>query len=539
MADDTATFTIAPLEHTPLDEIPAKVDLLRKTFRSGRTKDVQFRLVQIRKLYWALVDNTELMQDALFKDLGKCKYEAVLAEIDWCKTECLDMVNNLEKWLRDEPVPNIPLQFRAMKHRIRYEPLGVILNIGSFNFPFQLNLPAVIGAIACGNCVVLKASESSPNSAMVLKKIFDESLDPECYTYVNGALSETQRLLDQKFDKISFTGGKAVGKIIAQKAAETLTPVLLELGGMNPAFVTKNANLKLAARRLLWQKCLCAGQVCMSHNYILVERSVLSQFLGELNGQLRTFFPKGAKNSTDYSRIVNAGHFNRLKKMLDATKGKIVMGGSMDESALFMEPTAVIVDDIEDSMMVQEAFGPIFSVMAVDSLDQAIDIANSVDPTPLSLSAFGSDAENKKILASVTSGGATCNDAFFHSQIPQSPLGGVGQSGMGNYHGIYSIKTFSHQRIIAEVPYWADFLFRVRYMPYQWPHMNRIKAVADAKPNFDRDGNKNKGITYFLALVLGLGSKKSKGALLRWAFLVVAAAILEAKKGVLSHLLTR
>lgn len=395
MDDKASSYTIGPLEHTPLDEIDIKVDRVRKTYREGRTKDIEFRLRQIRKLYWAIVDNTELMQDALLKDLGKCKYEAVLAEVDWCKQECIDMTNNMEKWLRDEPVPNVPLQFRIGKHRTRFEPLGVVLAIGAFNFPFQLTLPMVVGAIACGNCVVLKPSESSPNSAMVLKKIFDESLDPDCFTYVNGALSETQRLLDQKFDKICFTGGKVVGKIIAKKAAETLTPVLLELGGQNPAFVTKNANLKLAARRLLWQKTLNAGQVCMSHNYILVERSVLSPFLGELNNQMRAFFPKGAKGS-DIARIISPSHFNRLKKMLDQSNGKIVLGGSMDESSLFMEPTAVLVDDIEDSMMVDEAFGPIFAIMAVDSLDQAINIANAVDPTPLSLSTFGSKDENKK-----------------------------------------------------------------------------------------------------------------------------------------------
>ncbi|KAF4453634.1 aldehyde dehydrogenase [Fusarium albosuccineum] len=539
MAADTPTLIIPALEHTPLDEIPAKVDLLRKTYKSGRTKDIEFRLVQIRKLYWAIVDNTTLMEDALLKDLRKCRFEATYSEIDWCKRECLDMIKNLEKWARDEPVVNVPLEFRTMRHRIRHEPLGVILNIGSFNFPFQLNLPPVIGAIAAGNCVVLKASESSPNSAMVLKKIFDEALDPECYTYVNGSLPETQRLLEEKFDKIVFTGGKATGKIIAKKAAETLTPVLLELGGLNPAFVTKNANLKLAARRLLWQKVLCAGQVCMSHNYILVERSVLSQFLGELNAQFRTFFPKGAKNSPDYSRVVNTGHFNRLKKMLDSTRGKIVLGGSMDESDLFMEPTAVLVDDVEDSMMAEESFGPIFSVMAYDSLEQAINLANSVDPTPLSLNAFGSDAENKQILDSVTSGGATCNDSFFHSQIPQSPLGGVGQSGTGHYHGYYSFKTFSHQRVIAQVPYWTDFLLRVRYMPYSWPHLKRLNALSTPKPNFDRNGKQVKGLKYLLALVFGLGSKNSKGAAFRWAILVVAAALLEAKKGLLSQLLTR
>ncbi|WAO89546.1 Aldehyde dehydrogenase [Fusarium falciforme] len=538
MADNTPTSVIPPLEHTALEDIPAKVDRLRKSFKAGRTKPLEFRLVQLRKLYWALVDNTTLMQDALLKDLRKCRFEANFSEIDWCKRECLDTIKNIQKWARDEPVVNVPLEFRAMKHRIRHEPLGIVLNIGSFNFPFQLNLPAVIGAIAAGNCVVLKASESSPNCAMALKKIFDDSLDPECYTYVNGSLPETQRLLEEKFDKIAFTGGKTVGKIIAKKAAETLTPVLLELGGQNPAFVTKNANLKLAARRLLWQKVLCAGQVCMSHNYILVERSVLSSFLGELNGQLRSFFPKGVKNSPDYTRIVNIGHFNRLKKMLDSSKGKIVLGGSMDESELFMEPTAVLVDDIEDSMMVEESFGPIFSIMAFDSLDQAIQIANQVDPTPLSLNTFGSDAENNKVLENVTSGGATCNDSFFHSQIPQSPLGGVGQSGMGHYHGFYSFKTFSHQRVIAQVPYWADFLLRVRYMPYSWPHLNRFNAFTP-KPNFDRNGNKTKGLKYILALTFGLGSNKTKGALLRWAILVALAAILEVKKGTVSQLLTR
>lgn len=330
------------------------------------------------------------------KDLKKCPIETQVSELDWCKADCMTMINNIEKWAQDEPVVGVPFQFRMMKHRIRHEPLGVVLIIGSFNFPFQLNLMPVIGAIAAGNCVVLKPSELSPNCAMVLKKIFDDYLDPECYTCINGAVPQTQRLLDQKFDKIVFTGGKNVGKIIAQKAGETLTPTLLELGGQNPAFVTKNANLKLAARRLLWAKCLAAGQVCLSQNYILVERSVLAQFIGELNKQVRVFMPKGPKNSPDYSRLVNSAHFHRLKRMLDSTKGRIVMGGSMDEAELFIEPTAVLVDNVEDSMMVDESFGPIWSIMAFDTLDEAIAIANRVDPTPLALYSFGSDAENQK-----------------------------------------------------------------------------------------------------------------------------------------------
>lgn len=530
---------IPAFDFTPLQDIPAKVDQLRGTFRSGRTKDIQFRLVQLRKLYWSLVDNTPLIEESLMRDLRKSKYEATISEIDWCKRECLDMINNLEKWAKDEAVVNVPLEFKIMGHRIRHEPLGVILVIGSYNYPFQLNVTPVIGAIAAGNCVVLKASEASPNCAMVLRKIFDDALDPECYTYVNGALAESQCILEQKFDKIAFTGGKGVGKIVAQKAAETLTPVLLELGGQNPAFVTKNANLKLAARRLLWQKVLNAGQVCLSHNYILVERSVLPKFLGELNGQLRVFMPKGARNSPDYARVVNSRHFARLKKMLDTTKGKIVLGGSMDEEDLFIEPTAVLVDDVEDSMMVEESFGPIFSVMAYDNLDQAIDIANKVDSTPLALFCFGTDIEAEKVLDAVTSGGATINDSFFHNQIPQAPMGGVGQSGTGSYHGFYSFKTFSHQRTIAKPPNWADSFLRVRYMPYSWPHLKRLHRMNSLKPNFDRNGKQVKGLKYLISLIFGLGGRSSKGALLRWAILVMAAIAAGVKNGSLSQWLAK
>ncbi|KAF7542841.1 hypothetical protein G7046_g10104 [Stylonectria norvegica] len=533
-SDSTATIppsAIPAFETTSIDAIAPHVDAVRANYRTGRTKDIQFRLVQLRKLYWGLVDNTPLIEEALMADLKKCQFESQISEIDWCKTECLDMINNIEKWAKDDKVVGVPVEFYFMKHRIRHEPLGVILIIGSYNYPFQLNLTPVIGAIAAGNSVVLKASESSPRSAMVLKKLFDECLDPDYYTYVNGAVPETQQLLEQKFDKIVFTGGKGVGKIVAKKAAETLTPVLLELGGQNPAFVTKHANLQMAAKRLLWQKVLNAGQVCLSHNYVLVERSVLAQFIGEVNGQYRAFMPKGAKDSPDYSRIVSLGHFNRLKKMLDSSKGKIVMGGSMDESALFIEPTAVLVDDIEDSMMVEESFGPIWSIMAYDTLDQAIDIANKVDPTPLALFSFGTDAENAKVLDNVTSGGATLNDSFFHNQIPQPPIGGVGQSGMGSYHGYYSFKTFSHQRTVAKTPYWADLMLSVRYMPYSMKKLRQLQTISGPKPDFDRNGKQIKGLKYILGLVLGLGGKSAKGALLRWAFLVAAAAYLGLKSG--------
>ncbi|KAH7326026.1 Aldehyde/histidinol dehydrogenase [Stachybotrys elegans] len=527
--------TIPAFAPTAVDEIPVLVDTARSTFRTGRTKDIQYRLVQLRKLYWGIVDNTHLMEEALMKDLGKCAYEANISEIDWCKKECIDLIDNLETWAKDDKVVGVPLHFRIMNYRIRHEPLGVVLAIGAYNYPFQLLLVTVAGAMAAGNCVIAKPSESSPHSAMVIDKIFREYLDPDCFACVNGMVPASQRLLDCKFDKIAFIGGNKTGTIIAKKAAETLTPVLLELGGCNPAFVTRNANIKLAARRILFMKSMNAGQICLSHNYVLVERSVLSPLIAALNEQLRTFMPKGTKASPDYARIVNKVQFDRIKKMLDSTRGRIVLGGKMDESQLFMEPTAVLVEDIDDPVVVEETFGPLFSIIAWDRLDDAINIANKIDPTPLALFAFGSDEENKKILDNVTSGGATCNDSFLHSQINAAPMGGVGSSGMGNYHGYYSFKAFSHQRTVCNVPYWADRLLNVRYMPYSMPELRRFQRMSHKRPNFDRNGKVIKGLGYWIRVVLGLGGKSATGSLMRWVVVFAAAAFAGVQQGYISR----
>lgn len=389
--------SIPAFEADSVDVIATKHNTLRNTYRSGRTKDIQYRLKQLRKFYWAVCDLEPLMTQALYKDLRKGSHEGIMAEIAWAKGECLDQINNLEKWAKDESIPNIPVAFWAMGHRIRFEPLGVVLIIGSFNYPFQLTLLPFIGALAAGNTVIIKPSEHSPASAMVTK-LLSERLDPESYVCINGGLPVSQTLLDLKFDKIAFTGGRGVGTIIAKKAAETLTPVLLELGGQNPAFITRNGNVKLAARRLLWGKTTNAGQVCLSHNYALVERSAVDEFIAELNKQYKVFMPQGAQASPDYGRIVNKSNFDRIKSMLDRTSGKIVMGGATDESDLYIEPTIVLHDkmDLHDSMIAEESFGPIWSIVPYDNLDDAINFANEVDPTPLALFTFGSDAENQK-----------------------------------------------------------------------------------------------------------------------------------------------
>jgi beta-apo-4'-carotenal oxygenase len=522
---------IQPFEATPLDVISTSISTVRATYSSLRTKDIQYRLKQLRKLYWGITDYTKQLEEAIYKDLHKGSHEATITETAWAKSECMDQINNLEKWAKDEPVVNVPASFWAMRHKIRHEPLGVILVIGAFNYPVQLALVPAIGAIAAGNTVLLKPSEGAPHTAMVLQRIFEEYLDPEAYICVNGALPESQLILDHKFDKIVFTGSRAVGKIIARKAAETLTPTLLELGGQNPAFVSKHADIKLAARRLMWSKCLNAGQVCLSQNYAFVDRTILSQFIGELHNTYRTFMPQGAKASPDYCRINNKANFNRLKKMLDSSNGKIILGGSMDEDDLFIEPTIVLVDDVNDPLVTEETFGPIWTIIAFDSLDWAIDVANKVDPTPLSLFTFGNDSENEKVLRSVTSGGATVNDAYSHASVVPAPFGGVGQSGNGTYHGFYSFKAFSHQRTVARVPGWMDGLLRVRYMPYAASDLKRFQRMSTKKANFDRNGNVTRGIAYWISFILGLGGKSATGALTRWGvvFAVAVSVMLKTK----------
>jgi beta-apo-4'-carotenal oxygenase len=280
----------------------------------------------------------------------------------------------------------------------------------AYNFPIQLSLGPVIGAIAAGCTVVLKPSENSPNAAAVMQMILSKYVDPTCYTVVQGGVPESTALLDCKWDKIFYTGSAAVGTIIAKKAAETLTPVTLELGGRNPAIVTKHADPRLAARRLTWAKVLNAGQVCVSQNYILIDREILPVFLVEMKAVFKEFYPNGAKASADYARIVNNRQWARLKKMLDASKGKILIGGTMDEADRFLEPTVVQVDSIDDSLIADESFGPLIPIYPVDNLDEAIRIANSVHDTPLGVYAFGNKKETDKVLSETRSGGASVNE---------------------------------------------------------------------------------------------------------------------------------
>lgn len=517
----TTDIEIPAFTATKLEAIPGKCAQAARFFRTNKSKDVEWRKIQLRKLYWAVTDYTPQLIEALRRDLNKGHYESLLTEIDFVKNDCLFMLSQIDKLAAEEKAPDVPLTFYATRMRTRKEPLGAVLIIGAYNYPVNLLLCPFVGAIAAGCTAVLKPSEVAPNVAMVVQQLIEERMDPEAFTIVNGAIPETTALLDFRdpgelgeidgeehgWAKIFYTGGRQVARIVSAKAAATLTPVTLELGGRNPAFVTGHTDVALAARRLLWAKTLGAGQVCMSQNYVLVQRTVLDTFIKGLNDAYEKTFPGGAANS-ELTHIANERHFLRLQKMLDDTKGKIVMGGESDQKTLFMSPTAVLVDSVHDPLIHQESFGPIFSILPVDTLPEAIKIANSVDSTPLSLYSFGSKEENAKVLNEVTSGGATLNDSFMHGTVNTVTFGGVGHSGTGAYRGRASFDVFTHRRSVAETPGWMERFLRVRYMPYLWSE-RRVVELTTPKPNFDRNGELNKGLVYWARLLLGLGNGSS------------------------------
>ncbi|KAI1104745.1 aldehyde dehydrogenase [Jackrogersella minutella] len=519
----TSDIKIPAFEATPIDTISNIAATARESYQSHKTKDIEWRLVQLRKLYWGLTDYSEKFQAALKKDLNKPFHDAMLTEIHHSVQDLNMTLKMLKTWAKDDKSIEYNWAFTPLNPRIRKEPLGAVLIIGPYNFPLMLNVAPLIGAISAGCTAVIKPSESAPATAMVMKEMVEKYLDPTSFFVVNGAVPETTALLNEKWDKIFYTGSAAVARIIAKKAAETLTPVVLELGGRNPSFVSKSTDLALAARRLLWGKTINAGQVCLSQNYVLVQKDVVEDFIKYLNATYKEFYPKGAKASSDYARIINERQFDRIKKMIDSTNGKIVLGGESDRSELYISPTIVLVDSADDPMMTEESFGPAWSIMPYDTLEDAIKIMHKVDPTPLALTTFGNKVENETVLNQVTSGGATINDAWMHGAIATIPFGGVGESGTGSYHGRASYDCFTHRRTVVEVPGWMDKLLRVRYAPFSAPDFKRQIWMTSTKPDFDRDGKPISGVSYWLWLVFGLGGPSVKGALLRWIVLLASS----------------
>jgi aldehyde dehydrogenase (NAD+) len=423
--------------------IPDVVAQLRSTFESGRTRPLAWRREQLKNLRSLMRAHGDEMVAALRADFGKPELEARMMDVGQVPIECSLALRNLRKWTRPERAGSLPILGRS---RIVREPLGVVLIIAPWNYPVGLLLSPLVGAIAAGNCAVLKPSEVTARTAEVLARRVPEHLDPQAVAVVNGAAEETQALLAQRFDHIFYTGGGRVGRIVMKAAAETLTPVTLELGGKSPCIVDADVDVRVAARRIAWGKFLNAGQTCVAPDYVLVHERREEELVREIGTAIREFYGADPLASADLTQVADARHFERIAKLL--TGGEVAVGGRTDPERRRIEPTLLRGVRKDAPIMREEIFGPVLPVLPVRSIDEAVDFVNERDK-PLALYVFSRDEEVQRDVVERTSSGGVCvNGTLLHLSNPALPFGGVGPSGMGAYHGRHSFETFSHRKSV-------------------------------------------------------------------------------------------
>lgn len=438
-ATDTFGF-----DATPVAAIAGCVAAARAAFDDGRTRPLHWRLATLAAVRDALVDREADLLEALRLDLGKPVFEAWTADVGFGIKEVDHAVAHLRTWMKPQRV-RTPVTFKPGVSRIVPEPLGVVCVIAPWNYPVQLSIQPMVAAVAAGNAVVVKPSELAPASAAVIADIITRLADPALQV-VQGGVAETTELLAQRFDHLFYTGNGKVARVVMAAAAEHLTPVTLELGGKSPAIVTADANLDVAAHRIVWGKFLNAGQTCIAPDYVLVDRRVHDALVERMVAVVAEFYGDDPQQSPDYARIVNSSHFHRIEKLLDS--GTVAVGGVTDPDTRYVAPT-ILTDVARDApAMADEIFGPVLPVLATDGLDDALSVVNAGDK-PLALYVFSErKAEVADVLDRTSSGGACVNGTIFHVSNPDLPFGGVGPSGMGAYHGKFGFDTFSHQRAV-------------------------------------------------------------------------------------------
>lgn len=445
----------------------------KEFFESGKTINVDYRIKNLKKLNDIIKKNEDKILNELKKDLGKSNFEGYVTEVGILYDDINFHIKNVKKWSSEEKRKS-PIVYYPSKSYIYKEPYGVTLIIGPFNYPFQLVIAPLIGAISAGNTAIIKPSENSRNIALLLEKLINENF-PEGYLRVVNPLGGKETvslLLDKPFDYIFFTGSVRVGKLVMQKAAQHLTPVTLELGGKSPCIVDSDAKLKLAAKRIVWGKFLNAGQTCVAPDYLCVHKSVKDELLKLIINEIRVQFGENVRNSEDYPRIVNKSSLERLSGYLN--DGKIYYGGNIDEDNLYMEPTLIIKPDLNSPLMSDEIFGPILPILVYEDLDNVIKFINHREK-PLALYYFSESKKKiKYVLTSTTSGGVTINDTIIHVANTNLPFGGVGNSGVGKYHGKESFETFTHNKSVMKRGTFIEF--NIRFAPYK-NKLNLVKRI--------------------------------------------------------------
>ncbi len=434
----------------------------RGYFATNQTKDIHFRLKQLGKLKAAIVENRKKIENALWDDLHKSPEESYLTEISIVLSEIDNHLKHLKTWAKPKRV-STPLHLLPSSSKIIYEPLGVSLIVAPWNYPFQLLINALVGSISSGCCSVLKPSPDTPSIAKVMEDMITETFDSNYISIVQGGRETNTILFKQRFDIIFFTGSPKVGKVVMKAAAEFLTPVVLELGGKSPCIVDADADLNIAAKRIAWGKLINAGQTCIAPDYLFAHKSIKDELLAKIADSIKEMYGDTIKESRFYPRIVNQRAMDRLEGLLK--QGKIHTGGVIDKNDKFIAPT--IIDNVESDFLIMqgEIFGPILPVMTFNQIDEALAYINK-NEKPLAFYYFGGNKKANDILKETTSGGACINDTLIHIVNHNLPFGGVGNSGMGKYHGKKSFLAFSNNRAVVTSPTWIDLPFK--YVPFKF-----------------------------------------------------------------------
>ena len=442
----------------------------RELFNSQKTKSLNYRKIYLEKLKEVLIKNEDLLYEAIYEDFGKSKFDTFTTEISFVLKDIDYFLKNLKSLSKPKRMrTNLANQLGSSK--IHSDPLGCTLVIGAWNYPYQLSLSPMVAALAAGNTCILKPSEMAENSMKAMAKIINENFPKEYLFVAEGGVEEITEILKLKFDKIFFTGSPKVGQIIYEAAAKHMTPVVLELGGKSPAIVTSSANFEVAAKRIVWGKFLNAGQTCVAPDYILVDEKVKDSFLDSLKSYIQKF--NYQPGSEQYTRIINDRNFERLVKLID--QDKIFYGGKTDASIKYIEPTILQNVTWDDAVMQEEIFGPILPVLTFKNFNEAL-LQIAEHEKPLSAYLFTDDSEEKEnFVSKISFGGGCINDVVMHLSNDNIPFGGVGNSGIGNYHGKFGFEAFSHQKAILDRATWGEP--DLKYPPYTDKKLEWIKKL--------------------------------------------------------------
>jgi aldehyde dehydrogenase (NAD+) len=452
--------------------LPGTLARLRQAFDSGKTRPIEWRLAQLGEIERMMREHEADFAEALRLDLGKCLFEAVLTEMSFVEAEAKYARKNLAEWMRAQRV-RTPMMVQPGHSYIWPEPKGVVLIIAPWNYPLSMVMAPLVGAVAAGNCVVMKPSEITAHTSAALAAILPRYLDSDAFAVVEGGVPETSELLEQRFDHILYTGNERVARIVMTAAAKHLTPVTLELGGKSPCLIDKSADLEVAASRIAWGKFINAGQTCVAPDHVLVHREVAAQFVDILARKIREFYGDDPSQSPDFCRIASERHTARFAELLQGQK--IHTGGRVDVASRYVEPTIVLDPPPDSALMQEEIFGPVLPVITVDEMHHAIKhVADRAKPLALYLFTK-SKALEEAVLGRLSAGSVCINDAVIFMVSPELPFGGIGNSGMGRYTGWYGFETFSHLKPVMKRSFRFDA--PMRYPPYTEMKARLLKLV--------------------------------------------------------------